>query len=104
MCYTQAASCFIWHDIRDIAVYSHRNIRLTETRGLRLSDGPQEGRNRSWAVEEFSATLYRDELFRRNTLLTRLLNILRQHTAGFVLLGVHRVGEVFEFSSNLLSA
>ncbi|KER31288.1 hypothetical protein T265_02471 [Opisthorchis viverrini] len=30
--------------------------RLTETRGLRLPDEPQEGRNRSWAVEEFSAT------------------------------------------------
>ncbi|KAG5441174.1 hypothetical protein CSKR_102727 [Clonorchis sinensis] len=34
-----------------------QNIRLTETRGLRLPDEPQEGRNRSWAVEEFSATL-----------------------------------------------
>ncbi|KAG5454946.1 hypothetical protein CSKR_105883 [Clonorchis sinensis] len=33
------------------------NIRLTETRGLCLPDEPQEGRNRSWAVEEFSATL-----------------------------------------------
>ncbi|KAG5441581.1 hypothetical protein CSKR_113167, partial [Clonorchis sinensis] len=32
-------------------------IRLTEIRGLRLPDKPQEGRNRSWAVEEFSATL-----------------------------------------------
>ncbi|KER27614.1 hypothetical protein T265_05338 [Opisthorchis viverrini] len=31
--------------------------RLPETRGLRLPDEPQEGRNRSWAVEEFSATL-----------------------------------------------
>ncbi|KAG5441170.1 HEAT repeat-containing protein 6 [Clonorchis sinensis] len=34
-----------------------QNIRLTENRGLRLPDEPQEGRNRSWAVEEFSATL-----------------------------------------------
>ncbi|KAG5453155.1 hypothetical protein CSKR_106982 [Clonorchis sinensis] len=33
------------------------NMRLTETRGLRLPDEPQEGRNRSWAVEEFSANL-----------------------------------------------
>ncbi|KAG5454912.1 hypothetical protein CSKR_105849 [Clonorchis sinensis] len=33
------------------------NIRLTEIRGLRLPDEPQEGRNRSWAVEQFSATL-----------------------------------------------
>ncbi|KER33180.1 hypothetical protein T265_00878 [Opisthorchis viverrini] len=33
------------------------NIRLTETRELRLPDELQEGRNRSWAVEEFSATL-----------------------------------------------
>ncbi|KAG5448398.1 hypothetical protein CSKR_109674 [Clonorchis sinensis] len=36
---------------------AHQNIRLTETRGLRLPDEPQEGRNRSWAVEEVSATL-----------------------------------------------
>ncbi|KER22022.1 hypothetical protein T265_09775 [Opisthorchis viverrini] len=35
----------------------YHNIRLTETRGLCLPDEPQEGRNRSWAVEEFSATL-----------------------------------------------
>ncbi|KAG5441976.1 hypothetical protein CSKR_110761 [Clonorchis sinensis] len=34
-----------------------QNIRLTETRGLRLPDEPQEGRNRSWAVEEFSTIL-----------------------------------------------
>ncbi|KER27192.1 hypothetical protein T265_05726 [Opisthorchis viverrini] len=34
-----------------------KNTRLTETRGLRLPDEPQEGRNRSWAVEKFSATL-----------------------------------------------
>ncbi|KER29044.1 hypothetical protein T265_04232 [Opisthorchis viverrini] len=27
-----------------------------ENRGLRLPDEPQEGRNRSWAVDEFSAT------------------------------------------------
>ncbi|KER20662.1 hypothetical protein T265_10836 [Opisthorchis viverrini] len=33
------------------------NIRLTETRRLRLPDEPQEGRNLSWAVEEFSAAL-----------------------------------------------
>ncbi|KER18914.1 hypothetical protein T265_15753, partial [Opisthorchis viverrini] len=31
-------------------------IRLTETRVLCLPDEPQEGRNRSWGVEEFSAT------------------------------------------------
>ncbi|KAG5445639.1 hypothetical protein CSKR_104830, partial [Clonorchis sinensis] len=30
---------------------------LTKTREPRLPDEPQEGRNRSWAVEEFSATL-----------------------------------------------
>ncbi|KER31104.1 hypothetical protein T265_13039, partial [Opisthorchis viverrini] len=34
------------------------NIRLTETRELRLPDEPQEGRNRSWAVDGFSATLW----------------------------------------------
>ncbi|KAG5453059.1 hypothetical protein CSKR_106226 [Clonorchis sinensis] len=34
-----------------------QNIRLMETRGLRLPDEPQEGRNRSWAVEQFSAAL-----------------------------------------------
>ncbi|KAG5450664.1 hypothetical protein CSKR_108786 [Clonorchis sinensis] len=33
-----------------------QNIRLTESRGLRLPDEPQEGRNRSWAVEACSAT------------------------------------------------
>ncbi|KAG5445906.1 hypothetical protein CSKR_111942 [Clonorchis sinensis] len=33
------------------------NISLTELRGLRLPDELQERRNRSWAVEEFSATL-----------------------------------------------
>ncbi|KAG5455037.1 hypothetical protein CSKR_111711 [Clonorchis sinensis] len=33
------------------------NIKLTESRGLHLPDEPQEGRNRSWAGEEFSATL-----------------------------------------------
>ncbi|KAG5454716.1 hypothetical protein CSKR_104911 [Clonorchis sinensis] len=48
----QAASGFSCYDIRDIA-----NIRLTETRGLRLPDEPQEGRNRWWAVGKFSATL-----------------------------------------------
>ncbi|KAG5446784.1 hypothetical protein CSKR_105545 [Clonorchis sinensis] len=50
----QAASCSSCYDIRDIAIH---NIRLTETRGLRLPDESQEGRNRSWAVEQFSATL-----------------------------------------------
>ncbi|KER28575.1 hypothetical protein T265_04619 [Opisthorchis viverrini] len=37
--------------------FNDLNTRLTETRGLRLPDEPQEGRYRSWAVEEFSATL-----------------------------------------------
>ncbi|KER25108.1 hypothetical protein T265_07395 [Opisthorchis viverrini] len=32
-------------------------IRLTEARELRLPDEPQEERNRSWAVDGFSATL-----------------------------------------------
>ncbi|KAG5443828.1 hypothetical protein CSKR_100057 [Clonorchis sinensis] len=32
-------------------------MRLTETWGLRVPDEPQEGKNRSWAVEESSATL-----------------------------------------------
>ncbi|KAG5445106.1 hypothetical protein CSKR_104001, partial [Clonorchis sinensis] len=31
------------------------NIRLTETRGLSLSDDPQEGQNQSWAGEGFLA-------------------------------------------------
>ncbi|KER21905.1 hypothetical protein T265_14988, partial [Opisthorchis viverrini] len=66
-----------WHDIRDIAVYFHkvaencstahdrfhpswgpsgrRNPRVSVN--LRLPDEPQDGRNRSWDVEEFSATL-----------------------------------------------
>ncbi|KAG5451247.1 Ubiquitin carboxyl-terminal hydrolase isozyme L3 [Clonorchis sinensis] len=35
------------HQKREIQLGS----RLTETRGLRLPDEPQEGRNRSWAVE-----------------------------------------------------
>ncbi|KER22285.1 hypothetical protein T265_09572 [Opisthorchis viverrini] len=35
----------------------HSNISLTETRGLRPPDESQEGRNRSWAADEFSATL-----------------------------------------------
>ncbi|KER26841.1 hypothetical protein T265_05976 [Opisthorchis viverrini] len=30
-----------------------QNIRLTETRGLRLPDEPQEERNRLWAIEVF---------------------------------------------------
>ncbi|KAG5451208.1 hypothetical protein CSKR_112837 [Clonorchis sinensis] len=34
------------------------NIRMTETRGLRLPDEPQQGQNRLCAFEEFSATLY----------------------------------------------
>ncbi|KAG5455205.1 hypothetical protein CSKR_106494 [Clonorchis sinensis] len=34
------------------------NRRLTETRRVRPLDDLQEGRNRSWAVEEFSATLF----------------------------------------------
>ncbi|KAG5451046.1 hypothetical protein CSKR_105606 [Clonorchis sinensis] len=34
-----------------------QNIRLMKTRELRLPDELQEGRNRSWAVEKFSATL-----------------------------------------------
>ncbi|KAG5454347.1 hypothetical protein CSKR_108937, partial [Clonorchis sinensis] len=37
---------------------AHQNIRLTETREMRLPDEPQEGRNRSWAVEELSAALW----------------------------------------------
>ncbi|KAG5441132.1 hypothetical protein CSKR_102768, partial [Clonorchis sinensis] len=58
----QAASCFSRSDIPDILIHARdsagfQNIRLTETRGLRLPDEPQEGRNRSWAVKEFSATL-----------------------------------------------
>ncbi|KER21324.1 hypothetical protein T265_10326 [Opisthorchis viverrini] len=39
------------------ATPSWKNIRLTETRGLRVPDVPQKWRNRPWAVEEFSATL-----------------------------------------------
>ncbi|KAG5446401.1 hypothetical protein CSKR_113272 [Clonorchis sinensis] len=50
----QAASSSSCYDIRDIVIH---NIRLTETRGLRLLDEPQEGQNPSWTVEEFSATL-----------------------------------------------
>ncbi|KER32225.1 hypothetical protein T265_01658 [Opisthorchis viverrini] len=34
-------------------------MRSTETRGPRLPDEPQEGRNRSWVVEVFSATFQR---------------------------------------------
>ncbi|KAG5443318.1 hypothetical protein CSKR_107290 [Clonorchis sinensis] len=48
----QTASCSSCYDIRDIAIH---NIKLAETRGLRLPDEPQEGRNRSWAVEEFKS-------------------------------------------------
>ncbi|KAG5448564.1 hypothetical protein CSKR_101999 [Clonorchis sinensis] len=56
----QAATCSSCYDIRDIATHVAENssksaqfgfkqsIRLTETRGLRLIDEPQEGRNRSW--------------------------------------------------------
>ncbi|KAG5452820.1 hypothetical protein CSKR_109012 [Clonorchis sinensis] len=55
----QATECvapgrFISYQKRKIQLGS----RLTETWGLRLPDEPQEGRNRSWAVEEFSATLW----------------------------------------------
>ncbi|KAG5445693.1 hypothetical protein CSKR_111171 [Clonorchis sinensis] len=60
-----AAHSIAWkHQKREIQLGSRTvqfgfkyNIRLTEIRGLRLPDEPQEGRNRSWAVEEFSATL-----------------------------------------------
>ncbi|KAG5450626.1 hypothetical protein CSKR_100104 [Clonorchis sinensis] len=49
-----AAHSFAWkHQKREIQLGS----RLTETRGLRLPDEPQEGRNRSWSFEEFSTTL-----------------------------------------------
>ncbi|KAG5454446.1 hypothetical protein CSKR_113111 [Clonorchis sinensis] len=50
-----AAHSVAWkHHKREIQLGS----RLTETRGLRLPDEPElEGRNRSWAVGEFSATL-----------------------------------------------
>ncbi|KAG5454108.1 hypothetical protein CSKR_110495 [Clonorchis sinensis] len=47
--------CYLSHrpgrygDVKFVCI----NIKLTETRGLRLPDGPQEGRDRSWAVEEF---------------------------------------------------
>ncbi|KER21355.1 hypothetical protein T265_15111, partial [Opisthorchis viverrini] len=71
------------------------NIRLTETRGLRLPDEPQEWRHWSWAVEQFSATL---------KLLTRLLKTPRQPTAGFALLEAHQIGAVSEFPSTLCSA
>ncbi|KAG5451652.1 hypothetical protein CSKR_109133 [Clonorchis sinensis] len=39
----------------------------------------------------------------RNSLLIRLLKILRQLTTGFALLGAHQVGVVSEFPSNLCS-
>ncbi|KAG5445422.1 hypothetical protein CSKR_104688 [Clonorchis sinensis] len=41
--------------------------------------------------------------FRRETLLIRLLKILRQPTTGFALLGAHQVGAVPEYPSNLCS-
>ncbi|KER29815.1 LOW QUALITY PROTEIN: hypothetical protein T265_13294 [Opisthorchis viverrini] len=46
-------------DLSEALVYDvlQLNIRLTKARGLSLPDEPQEGRNRSWAVEEFSVTL-----------------------------------------------
>ncbi|KER33225.1 hypothetical protein T265_00912 [Opisthorchis viverrini] len=66
---------------------AHQNIRLTETWGLRLPDEPQKGRNRSWAAEEFSATL-------RKTLIIRLLKTLRHPTTGFVHLRAHQVSTV----------
>ncbi|KAG5452188.1 hypothetical protein CSKR_104288 [Clonorchis sinensis] len=37
----------------------YREISLTETRGFRLPDESQEGRSRSWAVEEFSTPLWK---------------------------------------------
>ncbi|KER30038.1 hypothetical protein T265_03416 [Opisthorchis viverrini] len=40
----------------EATVLNTDNIKLTETQGLCLPDEPQEGRNRSYAVEEFSAT------------------------------------------------
>ncbi|KAG5453070.1 hypothetical protein CSKR_106236 [Clonorchis sinensis] len=50
--------CFHTHPVqRCQGRYPIPNIKLTETRGLRLPDESQEGRNRSWALEEFSATL-----------------------------------------------
>ncbi|KER21875.1 hypothetical protein T265_14994, partial [Opisthorchis viverrini] len=41
---------------RSLRVPVNLMIYLMEPRRLRLPDEPQEGRNRSWAVEEFSAT------------------------------------------------
>ncbi|KAG5445028.1 hypothetical protein CSKR_105042 [Clonorchis sinensis] len=49
-------SCLEISRTRDSAGFQE-NIKLTETRGLRLPDEPQEGRSRSLAVEESSATL-----------------------------------------------
>ncbi|KAG5441953.1 hypothetical protein CSKR_107985 [Clonorchis sinensis] len=44
--------------IQEIQFGFKSNIRLTETLGLRLPDEPKvEGRNRWWAVEEFSPSL-----------------------------------------------
>ncbi|KER33672.1 hypothetical protein T265_12578, partial [Opisthorchis viverrini] len=40
----------------EIRLSSSLNIRLTETRGLRLPDELQKERNRSWAVDGFPAT------------------------------------------------
>ncbi|KAG5454954.1 hypothetical protein CSKR_105890 [Clonorchis sinensis] len=41
----------------DVSSQIQLGSRLTETQGLRLPDEAREGRNRSWVVEEFSATL-----------------------------------------------
>ncbi|GAA56315.1 hypothetical protein CLF_110562 [Clonorchis sinensis] len=38
-------------------VLRNKNIRWTETRGMRLPEETQEGRNRSWTVDQISATL-----------------------------------------------
>ncbi|KER24340.1 hypothetical protein T265_07979 [Opisthorchis viverrini] len=57
------------------------NIRLMETRGLRLPDEPQKGRNHSWVVDEFSAPL---------ELLTRLPKTLQRPTTGFAFLEAHQ--------------
>ncbi|KER23902.1 hypothetical protein T265_08321 [Opisthorchis viverrini] len=52
--------------------------QLTETRGLRLPDEPQEGRNRSWAVEEFSATLIARLTEENRKLLQQMSELQRQ--------------------------
>ncbi|KER28944.1 hypothetical protein T265_04325 [Opisthorchis viverrini] len=51
-------SCLRTSQTRDSAGF--QNIRLTETRELRLPDDPQEGRNRSWIFSNLmSSTLQR---------------------------------------------